>query len=133
MICHLLHTKDIFKAISLLSSFHYKFINDIQQSRLIYKCIEHDFGKTFLHKLNVKLQFNNDEENEPNDDDHMHDGDNENTMTNKIRNDNKSFHFVFMLKFDSTLNQSKSHSIKHITTNKIKSTNHQNTKHKIPN
>ena len=36
--------------------------------------IKYDFGKTFLHELNIKVQFNTDHD----------DDDNENTVSNKI-------------------------------------------------
>ena len=56
-ICSLLQTKNIFRTVAPLSSFHHDFVNNIQQSKLIHKCIEYDFGKKFLHQLNIQLQF----------------------------------------------------------------------------
>ena len=67
-ICFFLKIKDIFSTISPLSVFHYDFTNNIQQSKLIYQCIEYDFGKKYLHLLNIKIDFvDNNKDNEEDD------------------------------------------------------------------
>lgn len=51
-----MHIKDIFTLFSVLSKFHYDFINNRQQLKLINTCIEYDFGS--LQKLSIKISYN---------------------------------------------------------------------------
>ena len=49
--------KNILRILSSLSVFHYNFINNIRQSKVILQCIEYDFGKNYLHLLNIRINF----------------------------------------------------------------------------
>ena len=58
VICQFIHIKDIFSLFSVLSKFHHHFINNHQQSKLIKKCFEYDFGSKILEQLSIKISYN---------------------------------------------------------------------------
>ena len=58
VICQFIHIKDIFALFSVLSKFHHNFLNNHQQSKLIKKCIEYDFGPKILEQLSIKINYN---------------------------------------------------------------------------
>ena len=48
-----LNMNDIIKSIPLLSTFHYNFLNDISNKKLIKTLISYDFGNNYLNLLNT--------------------------------------------------------------------------------